>query len=360
MPYQSLLSCSLVNRRWYVLANDQSLWKKLCAEQGWEWRTIPRLHGITKSQQGVYVESSDDEGMGDEEDAEDPIITVFGGSTHSPEAYTSASVFAHTESTPMEQDERGARHSTSHLLSSSLKPDYKLLHQTYTRLNNRMRSGSYRLSYLQVRGAPNAHTSTIYCLQLYIYPQTGVQVLFTGSKDRTVREWDLSTGSVVRVISGIHDGSVLSICVHNNLLASAGSDRRIVIWDLTFNKLVKILRDHSDSVLCVRFDDTKLVSCSKGTCHACPCNALTDRRTDKTVRTYMLPHFTPQFVLREHRAAVNAVSISPKNIISASADRSLRLWDAETGALLRIFEDHHGRGYLIILLMCYEALTLSY
>ena len=67
---------------------------------------------------------------------------------------------------------------------------------------------------------------------------------------------------------------------------------------------------------------------------------------DKTVRTYLFPDLTPQHVLNAHRAAVNAVSISNNHIISVSGDRSLRLWDAETGALLRTFENHHRRGYV--------------
>lgn len=149
--------------------------------------------------------------------------------------------------------------------SSTLKPNYKLLHQTHIKLRNRFLSSSYRLSALQTRGAPtNAHTNTIYCLQLYTYPETGKQVLFTGSRDKTVREWNLGTGMVERVIADVHTSSILSICVHNGYLASAGSDRQVAVWHLETNKLVNVLCDHEDSVLCVRFDDKRLVSCSKG------------------------------------------------------------------------------------------------
>lgn len=162
------------------------------------------------------------------------------------------------------------RHSAPSVLkslgpASFLKPNYKLLHQTHIRLQDRFLNSSYRLSALQTRGAPtNAHTNTIYCLQLYTYPNTGVQVLFTGSRDKTVREWNLATGLVERVIGGVHASSVLSICVYNGMLASAGSDRRVAVWDLDTNKLLKVICDHEDSVLCVRFDDQQLVSCSKG------------------------------------------------------------------------------------------------
>ena len=52
--------------------------------------------------------------------------------------------------------------------------------------------------------------------------------------------------------------------MHNGYLASAGSDRQVAVWHLETNKLVNVLCDHEDSVLCVRFDDKRLVSCSKG------------------------------------------------------------------------------------------------
>lgn len=173
-----------------------------------------------------------------------------------------------------------ARHSApsvlkSHGHSSFLKPDYKLLHQTHVRLQHRFLTSAYRLSALQTRGTPtNAHTNTIYCLQLYTYPATGVQVLFTGSRDKTVREWNLTTGLVERVIGDVHASSVLSICVYNGILASAGSDRRVAVWDLEKNKLLKVISDHEDSVLCVRFDEERLVSCSKGRSATLPASLL--------------------------------------------------------------------------------------
>ena len=177
-----------------------------------------------------------------------------------------------------------ARHSAPSLLKtpheySFVIPDYKLLHQTHIKLRNRFMSSSYRLSALQTQGAPaNAHTNTIYCLQLYTYPETGKQVLFTGSRDKTVREWNLSTGMVERVISGVHNSSVLSICVYNGYLASAGGDRQVALWHLESNQLKKVLCEHSDSVLCVRFDDRRLVSCSKGKFVSCICSLSENER----------------------------------------------------------------------------------
>ena len=248
---------------------------------------------------------SDDEGMGEDEDADDdlgleseeqePVLTDeesefasvdVGGHALAGTPSASTSILQSLSSllfdaqpppsppsppSPIRSKTRH-RHSAPSILpslssSQIFKPNYKLLHQTHTRLSNRFHSSSYRLSLLQNRGTPtNAHTNTIYCLQLYTYPfpSTRGQTLFTGSKDRTIREWNLTTGCVERVIKGVHECSVLSICVGGGFVASGGSDRRVVVWDLEENRLVKVICDHEDSVLCVRFDEQRLVSCSKG------------------------------------------------------------------------------------------------
>ncbi|KAJ7137907.1 WD40-repeat-containing domain protein [Mycena epipterygia] len=339
LPAQTLLTCALVSHRWRALANDQAIWKKLCGVQGWAWKQPSRTHSFDTPRSQPW---DDDEGMGDsdEEDDMDTIETAKAEWTlmqrELDSGFASMSLSSPRASALLRASSSRCKSRTRHNSappalsdSSFLRPDYKRLHQTHTRLRNRVRAGDFRLSAIQTRGGPsNAHTTTIYCLQLYTYPATGVQVLFTGSRDRTVREWNLTTGLVERVIAGVHGSSVLSICVHDGFVASAGSDRRVAVWDLEKNALVKIIADHEDSVLCVRLDGRRLVSCSK----------------DRTVRTYSFPDLVPQFVLGAHRAAVNAVSLSDTLIVSGSGDRSVRLWDATNGKLLRTFENHHTRG----------------
>ncbi|KAF8205528.1 quinon protein alcohol dehydrogenase-like superfamily [Mycena galopus ATCC 62051] len=348
LPAQTLLTCALVSHRWKALANDQAIWKKLCVAQGWAWKQPSRTHAFdTPRSRGETWD--DDEGMGDSDEDEDidNIETAKAEWTQmqaeldsgfatmsftSPSPRASVLPNANASSSSVSRPKSRSRHNSAPpVLSDStfLRPDYKRLHQTHTRLQNRVRNGTPHLSAIQTRGGPsNAHTTTIYCLQLYTYPATGVQVLFTGSRDRTVREWNLQTGLVERVIAGVHTSSILSICVHDGFVASAGSDRRVAVWDLAKNELVRLIADHEDSVLCVRLDGKRLVSCSK----------------DRTVRTYSFPDLTPQFVLGAHRAAVNAVSLSDTLIVSGSGDRSVRLWDATTGKLLRTFDNHHTRG----------------
>jgi len=297
LPQQSLLTCGLVSRRWQTLANDQSVWMKLCRERGWKWHQPSRapassLPLVNHNNCDVY----DDEGMGDSDSENDGGLVIYDveaakaeltlmhaeldsgfGSmllNDPPALGPSPSESGHSIHPSNVGNQRNLRRpNTRHSAPASLKtfgpnshlrPNYKLLYQTHLKVYNRFLNASYRLSALQTRGAsPNAHTSTIYCVQLYTYP-SACQVLFTGSRDRTVREWNLNTGLVQRVVSGVHVGSILSLCAYNGYLASAGSDRKVALWDLGRNQPFKVLSDHTDSVLCVRFDDERLVSCSKG------------------------------------------------------------------------------------------------
>lgn len=334
LPATTLLNCALVCKRWNLLANDQTLWRNLCHARRWEWR--PQLISRSPRQSEAVlnpstsgttrVDRDEDEGMGDEEEGEDEGSVVDAEVIHVPnedvgpdhefismnlslQDHDFQSLIGQFVTTscpttlmPISRSNSSATTITrtfsqhhawpsSSQAGISLPVDHKLLHQTHTLLRSRVRHGTYRLRTLPgVEGG--GHTAAVYCLALWSYNSAygPLQVLFTGSKDRTVHEWDLSTNKIRRRIVGMHDSSVLSLCVtatqvrmaedsplgsldhakgvykssEAGVLVSGGSDCRVVVWDLAKFKLIKVLRDHQDSVLCVRTNSARLVSCSKG------------------------------------------------------------------------------------------------
>ncbi|KAJ9105314.1 hypothetical protein QFC21_001682 [Naganishia friedmannii] len=208
--------------------------------------------------------------------------------------------------------------------------------------------------------------------------------IFSGSRDKTIRLWDLDTLRVVKIYQSDpasdqgHTNSVLTLhartvsshssdgsisgpglagtasakCVK---MISGGSDGRLVIWDVLTGKILDQIQAHDrgESVLCVRFDEKRIVSCSK----------------DRSIRTFDSKTLEPLLVLggsnpnvgvlaenhhldadipgpyeiEGHRAAVNSIELVKDYIISVSGDRTLRVWSAETGDCLLII-DAHTRG----------------
>ena len=286
LPIDALLVASFVNRHWNQLANDQSLWKGLCLANKWEWKTPYRgtldwnASKIPSKLQAPAV----DEGFGDDELENDTSGTS--GCTTS---------ISHTKPVVHESDTEltalarrlALRHSSPAVLLSTPRlsvPDYKALYRTRTILRRRLRTSNYRLTALHdpVRSLSfssgmeqqGGHTSTVYSLCLASDPHTSEPTLYTASRDQRILQWDISSppysrSSPVMIFQGVHIGSVLSICISaiHGFLISGGSDGRIVVWSLRTAAPVKVLqgRDgHYDSVLCVRCDENRIVSCSKG------------------------------------------------------------------------------------------------
>lgn len=76
----------------------------------------------------------------------------------------------------------------------------------------------------------------------------------TGSSDRRVCLWDITTGNHVRLMTG-HKKPIQSLAfsVCGRFLASAGTDCRVLIWDLSHGHLVAELTGHSKTIHCLAF-----------------------------------------------------------------------------------------------------------
>ncbi|KAG0147997.1 hypothetical protein CROQUDRAFT_670141 [Cronartium quercuum f. sp. fusiforme G11] len=164
------------------------------------------------------------------------------------------------------------------------------------------------------------HQDSVYCLQF------DDQKLVTGSRDKTVKIWNIESGLCLKTLKG-HTGSVLSVRFDEEILLSGSSDCKVLVWDLKTTQIITELTGHTSGVLDLALNSSWIISGSK----------------DSTVRIWsrtkngILPHRT----ISGHVGPVNAIALtSTGQLLTASGDSSMKLWDPSTGVLIRLFEGH--------------------
>jgi WD40 repeat protein len=205
------------------------------------------------------------------------------------------------------------------------------------------------------------------------------KILASASDDKTIRLWNVETGSEMGVIRG-HAQFVKAIAFHptdSNLLASSSSDRIIKLWRVQDHQEICSLLGHTQSVNALTFSpdgkilasassdkavrlwDTQthqLLSTLSG--HTLAINAValssglpnqpSDRpllatgSSDSTVKLWDLTTFELLCTLTGHTAAVKAIAFSPdaKLLATGSEDRTIRLWDVASHHCLNTFPGH--------------------
>ncbi len=200
------------------------------------------------------------------------------------------------------------------------------------------------------------------------------RVALSGSDDHTVRLWDTETGQELRRLEG-HTGPVSCVALSSDgrRALSGGSDGTVRLWDTETGQELKRLEGHEGGVIgvalssdgrcalsgsdggTVRLWDTEtwqeLERCV-GTPSLVRSVALSsDGRlalipADWTVKICDLSgpgqasHKWTSF--RGHDGHVNSVALSAdgRRALSGSDDKTVRLWDTETGQELKLFEGH--------------------
>ena len=155
-----------------------------------------------------------------------------------------------------------------------------------------------------------------YVISLAITPDG--QTLVSGSGDKTIKIWQLSTGQELRTLTG-HSSYVASVAISpDGQTLVSGSDKTIKIWQLSTGQLLRTLTRHSDSVdaLAISPDGQTLVS-----------GAL----YDKTIKIWELSAGRELRTLTGHYNGVSSVAISPdgQTLVSGSSDNTIKIWRVE-------------------------------
>lgn len=177
------------------------------------------------------------------------------------------------------------------------------------------------------------HSDTVRCLQY-----DGTRII-SGSYDATLKIWDAQSGQCRRTLRG-HDGAVLAVFFDDVRIISGGIDKLIKIWSFEGHCLAS-LQGHHGGVTCIQFSlsDRKIFSGS----------------LDGDLRFWSID--TGQCLdtlnwTEGHAGVIRQIQVDHWRVVSASDDKTVKVWDVHTGARLVTLRCHSDGATSALLTCC--------
>jgi WD40 repeat protein len=158
------------------------------------------------------------------------------------------------------------------------------------------------------------------------------RLALSGSKDHTLKLWEVATGHCLRTFTG-HIDRVNSVCfsADSRFALSGSSDYTLKLWEVSTGECIRTFYRHTPRVnsVCLSADSRFAL---------CGCDNSSLELWEVDTGCY-LRSFTA------HKDPVNSVCLSPNSrfALSGSSDFTLKLWEVATGRCLRTFVGHIGQ-----------------
>ena len=154
----------------------------------------------------------------------------------------------------------------------------------------------------------------------------------SGAGDRTIKIWDLATGSLRLTLTG-HISTVrgLAVSPRHPYLFSCGEDKMVKCWDLETNKVIRHYHGHLSGVYTLALHPTLDVLVTGG--------------RDAVARVWDMRTRSNVHVLSGHKGTVSDVKCQEADpqVISSSLDSTVRMWDLAAGKTMGVLT-HHKKG----------------
>jgi pleiotropic regulator 1 len=154
----------------------------------------------------------------------------------------------------------------------------------------------------------------------------------SGAGDRTIKIWDLATGSLRLTLTG-HISTVrgLAVSPRHPYLFSCGEDKMVKCWDLETNKVIRHYHGHLSGVYTLALHPTLDVLVTGG--------------RDGVARVWDMRTRSQVHVLTGHTQTVSDLKCQEADpqVITGSLDSTVRMWDLAAGKTMGVLT-HHKKG----------------
>lgn len=168
----------------------------------------------------------------------------------------------------------------------------------------------------------------------------GMDKLYTGSKDETVRAWDTNTGQCMGVINL---GGEVGCMISEGPWLFVGIPNVVKAWNTQTNQELSLSGPVGQVYTMVVGNDLLFAGTQDGTILAWKFNAVTN-------------NFEPAASLKGHTLAVVSLVVGANRLYSGSMDHSIKAWSLETLQCLQTLTEHTN---VVMSLLCWEQFLLS-
>lgn len=272
----SLCSAAQVSRRWKLLADDDTLWHRMC-EQHINKKCTKCGWGLPLLQKRKVVR---------------------------------VSKRARSES-PCDEEAEAAPPAAKRVDRRPWKDVYS---------ERLVVERNWRRNTATCRVFKNEHSAGISSLQFC----EAQNILITGSYDKTAIVWNLETGEVLRTLKG-HARSIRTLQFDDTKLVTGSMDNTLRIWNYHTGQCIRTLEGHTDGVVHLNFNCRILASGSADSTikiwnfHTGECFTLSGH-------TKAVNHVS--------------IQKDSTTLVSSSEDGSIRIWDLEKRVCARVLNGH--------------------
>ena len=189
----------------------------------------------------------------------------------------------------------------------------------------------WELSTGQIIDTLQGHSEAITCLAI----SNDNKTLISGSRDKTIRFWYLKQKKVVKTFGGWfsgHSQAMISVVIDskNNVLLSASADNLIKIWDLKQSKEIKEINCKSGQITSLAINQNQGYFCNSG--------------LEKQIR---IRNTKTGEVIRSLRGDSGVTSLTfskdGKFLATGEINRQIKIFDMTTGKIIKTFLGHTDR-----------------